>query len=142
MSNKQELEDKFYLLQDLLTDEFIDRIKSGDAEPSLLNAARQHLKDNNIHASLKQDNKMQDLVSILPFKDEEDEPIKEAIQSHPINVKCLLNRLFPKNLKTSGTSYTSSGSISIYLTPHPYNTRLLSGCKTAHEEQSYKDFEA
>jgi hypothetical protein len=80
MSNKQELEDKFYLLQDLLTDEFIDRIKSGDAEPSLLNAARQHLKDNNIHASLKQDNKMQDLVSVLPFKDEEDEPIKEAIQ--------------------------------------------------------------
>ncbi len=71
-SNKQELEDKFYLLQDLLTDEFIDRIKSGEAEPSLLNAARQHLKDNNIHASLKQDSKLQDLVSVLPFKDDEE----------------------------------------------------------------------
>ena len=77
-SNKQELEDKFYLLQDLLTDEFIGRIKSGDAEPSLLNAARQHLKDNNIHASLKQDSKLQDLVSVLPFKDEE-EIVEKAI---------------------------------------------------------------
>tara|TARA_B100000963_G_scaffold52143_1_gene40263 strand:- start:321 stop:566 length:246 start_codon:yes stop_codon:yes gene_type:complete len=81
MSNKEQLEDKFYLLQDLLTDEFIERIKSGDAEPSLLNAARQYLKDNSIHASLKQDDKLQDLVSILPFKDEEDELTqKEATQ--------------------------------------------------------------
>lgn len=78
-SNKQQLEEKFYLLQDLLTDELISRIKTGDAEPSLLNAARQHLKDNNIHASLKQDNKMQDLVSVLPFKDEDDEIVAEAI---------------------------------------------------------------
>ncbi len=79
-SNKQEMEDKFYLLQELLTEEFISRIKEGDAEPSLLNAARQYLKDNSIHTSLKQDDKLQDLVSILPFKDEEDEPTKEAIQ--------------------------------------------------------------
>jgi hypothetical protein len=76
--NKQELEDKFYLLQGLLTDEFIDRIKLGDAEPSLLNAARQHLKDNNIHASLKQDNKLQDLVSVLPFKEDE-EVVEKAV---------------------------------------------------------------
>tara|TARA_R100000654_G_scaffold54617_1_gene80817 strand:+ start:130 stop:369 length:240 start_codon:yes stop_codon:yes gene_type:complete len=79
MSNKQQLEDKFYQLQEMLTDEFIERIKTGDAEPSLLNAARQYLKDNNIHASLKQDDRLQDLVSILPFKDEEDDQ-KEAIQ--------------------------------------------------------------
>ena len=71
-SNKQQLEEKLYLLQDLLTDDFIARIKSGEAEPSLLNAARQHLKDNNIHASLKQDDKLQDLVSVLPFKDDEE----------------------------------------------------------------------
>ena len=76
--NKQELEDKFYLLQGLLTDEFIDRIKLGDAEPSLLNAARQQLKDNNIHASLKQDNKLQDLVSVLPFKEDE-EVVEKAV---------------------------------------------------------------
>jgi hypothetical protein len=82
-SNKQQLEEKLYLLQDLLTDDFITRIKSGDAEPSLLNAARQYLKDNNIHASLKQDDKLQDLVSVLPFKDEEettDIAVAEALQ--------------------------------------------------------------
>tara|TARA_R110002020_G_C16301891_1_gene773181 strand:- start:3262 stop:3516 length:255 start_codon:yes stop_codon:yes gene_type:complete len=83
ISNKQQLEEKLYLLQDLLTDDFIARIKSGEAEPSLLNAARQHLKDNNIHASLKQDDKLQDLVSVLPFKDEEettDIAVAEALQ--------------------------------------------------------------
>ena len=82
-SNKKQLEEKLYLLQDLLTDDFIARIKSGEAEPSLLNAARQHLKDNNIHASLKQDDKLQDLVSVLPFKDEEettDIAVAEALQ--------------------------------------------------------------
>ena len=60
-----------HLLQDLLTNEFIGRIQTGDAEPSLLNAARQFLRDNGIHSSLQQDDKIQDLVSILPFKEEE-----------------------------------------------------------------------
>ena len=64
--------EKMHVLQDLLTNEFIDRIKIGEAEPSLLNAARQYLKDNGVHSALKQDTKMQDLVSVLPFKDEEE----------------------------------------------------------------------
>tara|TARA_R100000995_G_scaffold78884_1_gene49712 strand:+ start:168 stop:398 length:231 start_codon:yes stop_codon:yes gene_type:complete len=64
---------KMEVLQGLLTDEFIERIKTGDAEPSLLNAARQFLKDNGIHSGIKQDDKIQDLVSILPFKDTDDE---------------------------------------------------------------------
>tara|TARA_B100001250_G_C19801470_1_gene791286 strand:- start:1537 stop:1767 length:231 start_codon:yes stop_codon:yes gene_type:complete len=64
---------KMEVLQGLLTDEFIERIKIGEAEPSLLNAARQFLKDNGIHAGIKQDDKIQDLVSILPFKDTDDE---------------------------------------------------------------------
>tara|TARA_R100000278_G_scaffold27127_1_gene24781 strand:+ start:8246 stop:8503 length:258 start_codon:yes stop_codon:yes gene_type:complete len=62
---------KMHILQDLLTSEFIERIKLGDAEPSLLNAARQFLKDNGVHSSLQQDTKIQDLVSVLPFKEEE-----------------------------------------------------------------------
>ena len=33
-------------LQDLLIDEFIQQIKSGESSPALLNAARQMLKDN------------------------------------------------------------------------------------------------
>ena len=41
MEDKQE---KLYGLQDLLIDEFIQRIKSGEASPSDLNAARQLLK--------------------------------------------------------------------------------------------------
>ena len=45
--------DKLNILQDLLIDEFIERIKSGEAQASDLNAARQLLKDNGIHASLK-----------------------------------------------------------------------------------------
>ena len=67
MSDKNE---KLHGLQDLLIDEFINRIQSGEATPSDLNAARQLLKDNNIHAAVKNDNPMANLVNILPFNDE------------------------------------------------------------------------
>tara|TARA_R100000231_G_C5269240_1_gene148138 strand:+ start:59 stop:286 length:228 start_codon:yes stop_codon:yes gene_type:complete len=66
MEDKQE---KLYGLQDLLIDEFIQRIKSGEASPSDLNAARQLLKDNQINASATNDNPMGDLVKMLPFDD-------------------------------------------------------------------------
>ena len=56
-------------LQDILIDEFIHRIKSGNATPSDLNAARQMLKDNNISATVTNDNPMNELVKVLPFKD-------------------------------------------------------------------------
>ena len=62
--------EKLQGLQDLLIDEFIKRIESGEASPSDLNAARQLLKDNDIHAAVKSDNPMANLVSILPFNDE------------------------------------------------------------------------
>jgi hypothetical protein len=65
--------EKMDVLQEMLTDEFIGRIQMGDAEPSLLNAARQFLKDNGVHAGIKQDSKIQDLVSILPFSDDDDD---------------------------------------------------------------------
>ena len=77
-NNEKENMGRMYTLQDLLTDEFIARIKIGDAEPSLLNAARQYLKDNGVHSGLKQDTKIQDLVSDLPFKEEEEEPISKV----------------------------------------------------------------
>jgi hypothetical protein len=67
MSDKNE---KLHNLQDLLIDEFITRIASGEASPSDLNAARQLLKDNDIHAAVKNDNPMANLVSMLPFNDE------------------------------------------------------------------------
>lgn len=67
--------DKLNILQDLLIDEFIERIKSGEAQASDLNAARQLLKDNGIHASLKADNPMAELIKVLPFTDETDNVI-------------------------------------------------------------------
>jgi len=67
MSDKSE---KLNNLQDILIDEFIQRIESGNATPSDLNAARQMLKDNNISATLTNDNPMNDLVKVLPFNDE------------------------------------------------------------------------
>ena len=54
-------------LQTLLITEFISRIESGEAAPSDLNAARQLLKDNGIHAGLSKDNPMESLIQILPF---------------------------------------------------------------------------
>lgn len=67
--------EKLNVLQDMLIDEFIERIKSGEAQPSDLNAARQLLKDNGVHASLKADNPMAELIKVLPFQDETDNVI-------------------------------------------------------------------
>lgn len=60
-------EERLKNLQSLLIDEFIMRIESGEAAPSDLNAARQLLKDNGIHAGLSKDNPMENLVNLLPF---------------------------------------------------------------------------
>lgn len=59
----------------MLIDEFIERINSGEAQASDLNAARQLLKDNGVHASLKADNPMAELIKVLPFQDETDNVI-------------------------------------------------------------------
>jgi hypothetical protein len=67
MSDKTE---KLYSLQDLLISEFIQRIQSGEASPSDLNAARQLLKDNGIHAQVTNENPLGNLVDMLPFQDD------------------------------------------------------------------------
>lgn len=68
MSNQeQDQEVKLKALQGLLIDEFINRISSGEAAPSDLNAARQLLKDNGIHAGLSKGNPLEQLAEILPF---------------------------------------------------------------------------
>ena len=67
MSDKTE---KLYSLQDLLISEFIQRIQSGEASPSDLNAARQLLKDNGIHAQVTNENTLGNLVDMLPFQDD------------------------------------------------------------------------
>ena len=65
-------------LQDILIDEVIHRIKSGNATPSDLNAARQMLKDNNISATVTNDNPMNELVKVLPFKDPDVDKVLRA----------------------------------------------------------------
>lgn len=62
--------EKLNALQDILIDEFIARINSGEATPSDLNAARQLLKDNGIHAQVTKENPLGNLVDMLPFRDE------------------------------------------------------------------------
>ncbi len=75
MSNNSK---KLHQLQDILIDEFIGRIESGEATPSDLNAARQLLKDNGVHAVLKPDNPLANLVAGLPFDDESERVIRRA----------------------------------------------------------------
>jgi len=70
--------DRLYNLQDLLIDEFIQRIASGEALPSDLNAARQLLKDNGIHAQIAKDNPLGNLVEMLPFRDDAEPIIRAA----------------------------------------------------------------
>jgi hypothetical protein len=62
--------DKLQVLQDMLINEFIERIQAGAATPSDLNAARQLLKDNGIHAQVTNENPLGNLVDMLPFRDD------------------------------------------------------------------------
>jgi ABC-type Zn uptake system ZnuABC Zn-binding protein ZnuA len=72
MSNKSE---KLYTLQDMLIDEFVKRIQTGEATAADLSAARQLLKDNGIQAIATEDSPMLELVKSLPFEDDS-EPLK------------------------------------------------------------------
>jgi len=74
----KETEKKLHGLQDMLIDEFVQRIQSGEATPSDLNAARQLLKDNGVHVAMKPDNPLANLVAGLPFDDESDPVIRRA----------------------------------------------------------------
>ena len=62
--------EKLNALQDMLINEFIERIQAGAATPSDLNAARQLLKDNGVHAQVTNDNPLGSLVEMLPFRDD------------------------------------------------------------------------
>lgn len=70
---------KLYKLQDLLIDEFIARIKSGEATPADLSAARQLLKDNSVSAVATDKNPLAELVKVLPFDEKGvDKVVKKA----------------------------------------------------------------
>lgn len=59
-------------LHNELAQAFTARIKSGDASPSDLNAARQFLKDNNIACVPDNNPEIQELVKAIPTTDELD----------------------------------------------------------------------
>ena len=75
MSEKTE---KLNVLQDMLINEFIERIQAGAATPSDLNAARQFLKDNGVHAQVTNDNPLGNLVDMLPFRDDSEHVVLAA----------------------------------------------------------------
>lgn len=69
--------EKLYELQDLLIEEFLMRVKSGEATTADLSTVRQFLKDNNVSAVVTDDSPLQDLVNALPFHDEHVDRIVE-----------------------------------------------------------------
>jgi hypothetical protein len=55
-----------------LTEDLLNRIKSGEAKASELNVARQFLKDNDITAIPTDDSAIKQLVEELPFDEDGD----------------------------------------------------------------------
>jgi ABC-type Zn uptake system ZnuABC Zn-binding protein ZnuA len=62
--------DKLYELQDLLIEEFLLRVKSGEASTADLSTVRQFLKDNNVSAVVTESSPLHELVNSLPFHDD------------------------------------------------------------------------
>ena len=61
--------DRLQQLQDILIDEMLRRIKTGEATAADLGAARQLLKDNGIQAIANDGNPLGNLIEALPFDD-------------------------------------------------------------------------
>ena len=70
MRDPSDPSEKLHKLQDMLIDEFITRIESGEATAADLSAARQMLKDNGIQAQVTEESPFKTLVDALPFEDE------------------------------------------------------------------------
>ena len=71
------------ILEDLhktLAQELLDRIKSGEEKASVLNVARQFLKDNGIEAIPVADSPFKSLIDELPFDTEDEEETIQPLQ--------------------------------------------------------------
>ena len=74
MSNDKGLRNSLDLIQQLMTDHFIERLQSGEIAPSELNTIRQFLRDNHVVVSPEKADSMGTLSTLLPeFGDEEDD---------------------------------------------------------------------
>jgi hypothetical protein len=61
--------DKLNKLQDVLIDELLRRVSTGEATAADLGAARQLLKDNGVQAIAVDNSPLADLINTLPFDD-------------------------------------------------------------------------
>tara|TARA_Y100000114_G_C11762360_1_gene330569 strand:+ start:2616 stop:2825 length:210 start_codon:yes stop_codon:yes gene_type:complete len=62
-------------LHQVLAEELLARVQTGEATASELNVARQFLKDNGIDGTVKQSDPLANLAKVLPFTDEPKEAI-------------------------------------------------------------------
>lgn len=69
--HKKASEDKFNELHNLVTNEFLSRIKSGDASAQELKAACEWLKTNDISGVAMEGNPLSRLANVLPEIDPE-----------------------------------------------------------------------
>lgn len=69
MANKKATEDQFNELHNLVTTEFLSRIKSGDASTADLKAACDWLKTNDISGVAFEGNALDKLAKIIPTVD-------------------------------------------------------------------------
>jgi hypothetical protein len=65
-------------LHKTLAQELLDRIRNGDEKASILNVARQFLKDNGIEALPVQDSSLKSLIDELPFDDDEENDLQKV----------------------------------------------------------------
>jgi hypothetical protein len=66
-------------LHKTLAEELLTRIKTGEEKASILNVARQFLKDNGIEGLAVDDSPLKHLVDELPFTEDDTEDEKETI---------------------------------------------------------------
>ena len=71
MSKKKATEDQFHELHNLVTKEFLTRIKSGEATTQDLKAACDWLKTNDISGVALEGNPLSKLASVMPIVDPE-----------------------------------------------------------------------
>ena len=71
MSKKKATEDQFHELHNLVTKEFLTRIKSGEATTQDLKAACDWLKTNDISGVALEGNPLSKLASVMPSVDPE-----------------------------------------------------------------------
>lgn len=64
--NNATLKDTLELMQQLMTDHFVERLQSGEITPSELNTVRQLLKDNHIVVSPERSEGLGTLGTLLP----------------------------------------------------------------------------